>query len=74
MNIIRKMILFIKNIFTKQDKVKKLTEPTIIVNDDKKENFIKSLKITTTQKRTKKKVETLTCNGDGLGIQKKITC
>lgn len=74
MNIIRKMILFIKNIFTKQDKVKKLTEPTIIVNDDKKESFIKSLKITTTQKRTKKKVETLTCNGDGLGIQKKITC
>lgn len=74
MNIIRKMILFIKNIFTKQDKVKKLTEPTIIVNDDKKESFIESLKVTTTQKRKKKKVETLTCNGDGLGIQKKITC
>lgn len=74
MNIIRKMILFIKNIFTKQDKVKKLTEPTIIVNDDKKESFIESLKVTTTQKRKKKRVETLTCNGDGLGIQKKITC
>lgn len=74
MNIIRKMILFIKNIFTKQDKVKKLAEPTIIANEDKKESFIKSLKITTTQKRTKKKVETLTCIGDGLGIQKKITC
>ncbi len=74
MNIIRKVILFIKNIFIKQDEVKKLAEPRIIVNEDKKESFIESLKITTTQKRTKKRVETLTCNGDGLGIQRKITC
>lgn len=74
MNIIRKVILFIKNIFAKQDEVKKLAEPKIIVNEDKKESFIESLKITTTQKTTKKRVETLTCNGDGLGIQRKITC
>ncbi len=74
MNIIRKVILFIKNIFIKQDEVKKLAEPRIIVNEDKKESFIESLKITTTQKTTKKRVETLTCNGDGLGIQRKITC
>lgn len=74
MNIIRKMILFIKNIFIKQDEVKKLVEPKITLNEDKKESFIESLKITTTEKRTKKRVETLTCNGDGLGIQKKITC
>lgn len=74
MNIIRKMILFIKNIFIKQDEVKKLQEPEIAVVQDKKENFIKSLKITTTKIRTKKRIETLTCNGDGLGIQKKITC
>ena len=63
-----------KNIFTKQDKIKKLEEPKIIVNEDKKESFKESLKITTTPKRTKKRVETLTCNGDGLGIQRKITC
>lgn len=74
MNIIRKVILFIKNIFAKQDEVKKLAEPKIIVNEDKKESFIESLKITTTRKTTKKRVETLTCNGDGLGIQRKITC
>ena len=74
MNIIRKMILFIKNIFIKQDEVKKLVEPKITLNEDKKESFIESLKITTTEKRRKKRVETLTCNGDGLGIQKKITC
>ena len=73
MNIIRKMILFIKNIFIKQDEVKKLVEPKITLNEDKKESFIESLKITTTEKRTKKRVETLTCNGDGLGIQPKIT-
>ena len=73
MNIIRKIILFIKNIFIKQDEVKKLTEPKIIVKENKKEKFIESLKITTTQKKAKKRVETLTCNGDGLGIQKKIT-
>ena len=73
MNIIRRVILLIKNIFAKQDEIKKLVEPRIIVNEDKKESFIKSLKITTTQKRAKKRVETLTCNGDGLGIQRKIT-
>ncbi len=74
MNIIIKMILFIKNIFVKQDEVKKLQEPKIAIEQDKKESFIESLKITTTEKITKKRIETLTCNGDGLGIQKKITC
>ena len=74
MSIIRKMILFIKNIFVKQDEVKRLEETKIVIEQDKKENFIESLKIATTEKRTKKRVETLTCNGDGLGIQKKITC
>lgn len=74
MSIIRKMILFIKNIFVKQDEVKRLQEPKIVIAQDKKESFIESLKIATTEKRTKKRVETLTCNGDGLGIQKKITC
>ncbi len=74
MSIIRKMILFIKNIFVKQDEVKRLEETKIVIEQDKKENFIESLKITTTEKRIKNKVETLTCNGDGLGIQKKITC
>ncbi len=73
MNIITKLILCIKNIFAKKDKVKKLEEPKIIVNENKKESFIESLKVTTTPKRTEKIVETLTCDGDGLGIQGKIT-
>ncbi len=74
MNIIRKMILWIKNIFIKQDEVKKLVEPKIIVKEDKKHSFIESLKITTTEKTTNKRIETLICDGDGLGIRKKITC
>ena len=38
-----------------------------------KENFIQSLKKTNTEKRTNKKIETLICYGDGLGIQKKLS-
>ncbi len=74
MNFIRKMILFIKKMFIKQDEVKKIQEPRINIEQEKKETFIKTLKTTTTEKRTKKRVETLICNGDGLGIQRKITC
>ena len=73
MNIIKKLISFIKNKFTKQEKIKQLMEPRTIANEDKKESFIESLKINTTQKITKKRVETLICDGDGLGIQKNIT-
>lgn len=74
MKIIRKMILFIKSIFVKQEAIKALEEPKQIINQEKKINFIESLKITTTEKKNKKRIETLTCEGDGLGIQKKISC
>ena len=63
-----------KNIFVKQDEVKKLQESNDPIEQNEKEYFIESLKINTTEKRLKKKVETLICNGDGLGIQKKIVC
>lgn len=69
MNVIRKIILFIKNIFIKQEEVKKLPEPKIVIKENQRERFIESLKIV-----TEKRVETLVCDGDGLGIQKKITC
>ena len=68
------MILFIKNIFVKQEEIKALEEPKQIINQEKKINFVESLKITTTEKKNKKRIETLTCEGDGLGIQKKISC
>ena len=72
MNIIKKMILFIKNIFASTNEVKKLQEPKFSIEQEGQITFIEHLKITTTEK--KKKVETLICHGDGLGIQKNITC
>ena len=74
MNIIKKIFLHIKNIFIKQNEVKKLKEPNDTIEQDKKKYFIESIKINITEKRLNKKVETLTSDGDGLGIQKKITC
>lgn len=74
MNIIRKMILFIKNVFITHEETKTLEEPKQIIKQEKEINFIESLKITTTEKKNKKRIETLTCEGDGLGIQKKINC
>ena len=75
MNIIKKLMLLIKSIFIKQNEVKKLEESKIKQeNINQREKFIKSLKIPDSELKTKKKVETLICEGDGLGIQKKITC
>ena len=73
MNIIRKMVSFIKKMFIKEE-VKLLEPPKHIINQEEKVKFIESLKITTAEKIKKKKIETLTCEGDGLGIQKKISC
>ena len=74
MNIIKKILLFIKNKFINKNTVKKLQDPKISMEQEEKMTFIQSLRITTIEKKLKKKVETLTCDGDGLGIQKKITC
>lgn len=72
MNIFKKLFLSIKNIFIKKNEIKKLPEPENDINQDSRNNFIESLKVTPLKKINKKKVETLICNGDGLGIQKKI--
>ena len=68
MNIIKNIINFIKKIFNKPEEIKKIEEAKI----DKKEEFIQNIKIV--PKEEKKKIETLVCEGDGLGIQKKISC
>lgn len=67
MNIIKKMILYIRDIFNKQEEVKKLKAPKDVLNKEKKDNFIATLKTT-----KKDKVETLICVGDGLGIRKQM--
>lgn len=83
MNIIRNFLLFIKNIFVKPNDTKKLMAPNSVVKDsiiatktntltNTKLDFINSLKVTTIKKDTNKKIITLTCKGDGLGIRKKL--
>lgn len=71
MNFVKKIISIIKNVFIKKDEIKKLEEPkNVVIN--KKDNFINSLKISTTEEKEEQDVETLICYGDGLGINTKI--
>lgn len=71
MNIIKNFISFIKNLFSKQNNVKELTESKSEINTVKndKAQFIKSMN----NSIPKKRVETPICEGDGLGIQHNIT-
>ena len=71
MNILNKIIAFIKNIFNKKDNVKMIETPIEPIHNENKKEFANSLKVSL-PKKTKPKVETLTCFGDGLGIQNKI--
>jgi guanylate kinase len=73
MSIIKKIMLYIKNIFIKQDEPKELEKAKVISNENKNEKFLESLKTATIQKKQDKKFEMLICEGDGLGIQKKST-
>lgn len=75
MNIIKKMILFIKNIFVKDKTIETIEKPTYTVKQENADDFAESLKVApnSPNEKTNKKIETLTCNGDGLGIQKKIS-
>ena len=50
-----------------------LDAPIEIIKEDKKDNFINSLKVNIVKKHKKNKVETPICFGDGLGIQTKIS-
>ena len=70
MKIIEKIILFVKKIFIKENEIKKIEAPKATNEQNQKKNFISYLKFDTTEK---KKIETLICTGDGLGIQKKIS-
>ena len=72
MKFFSKIIEIFKNIFVKQ-KPKQLEEPKQQVQENtinQRETFIKNLKIEEKPKKKKrKKMETLICVGDGLGIQ-----
>lgn len=68
MKLIKNIIIFFKKILKKEE-TKMLEAPTN--NNEDKINFLNSLKANIVKKR-KNKVETLICEGDGLGIKKKI--
>lgn len=72
MSIIEKIILFFKNKFYKKNKIKMLSKPLDTKSIKNKNNFVNSLKFSLPEKNNKKRIETLTCVGDGLGIQNKI--
>lgn len=73
MNWIRKLYCFLKTIFNKESTVKLIGAPIEPIKKLDKNNFKNSLRVNTLFSNQKKKVETLTCLGDGLGIQTKIS-
>lgn len=72
MSFIKNAILCLKKLFCKESNIKKIEESTEKIKNNNNE-FEKSLKVKIIQENKKKKVETLTCVGDGLGIQTKIS-
>ena len=73
MNFIKNILAFFKNIFDKENDIKMIEAPMENLKEDNKTSFLSSLKVNIEQKKKKKKIETLTCFGDGLGMQNKIT-
>lgn len=71
MSFIKKIIVFFKRKFKNKNSKK------LLVSSEKKNNkedFRKSLTVNTKYKKEKiNKVSTLTCTGDGLGIENKIS-
>ena len=72
MNVLQKVIQFFKRIFNKENGVKMIDAPAENLKKDNKSDFRHSLKEDIVLNHKKKKIETLTCVGDGLGIQTKI--
>ena len=73
MNIIKKMISYIKDVFLENKEVKKIEAPKQVKIQNKEKDFNESLKVNITEKKNENEIETLICNGDGLGIQNKIS-
>lgn len=70
MKLVKDVILFFKKLFNREYSTK-MIEASVEKEDNT--NFINSLKVDIEQKQNEKKVETLICFGDGLGIQDKMT-
>ncbi len=73
MNIFKRLINYIKSVFIKKEEVKKIDAPKQVENNQVRTEFMKSLKVVIKEKRNKKKIETLVCVGDGLGIKQNMS-
>lgn len=62
-----KIFLFFKELFIRKNKVKLLDPPIKSIEKQDNSDFMASLKVNVSKKE--KQIETLTCVGDGLGIQ-----
>lgn len=71
MKFFKKIISFFKNLFTKDEEIKRLEQPVDL--EGIYENFRNSLKTEGTTVEKRKEVESLVSIGDGLGIQNKLT-
>ena len=73
MELIDKIISFIKRLVKKEDTIKLLVEGKSNENPRTSKDYVKTLKVEINQTKKKKQIETLVCVGDGLGIQNKVT-
>lgn len=71
MNIFKKILEKLKNMFIKKEKIAMLEEGKNSLVEERN-SFKESLKVKIEKIYRKKKVETPICYGDGLGIKKKI--
>ena len=69
MSIINRVLMLFKRLFKKTENVQMIEEHVIVNKKEKMSDFKNSLK---TNIADKNNVETLICDGDGLGIQKKL--
>ena len=68
-----RIIDFFKNLF-KRNKQKLIEEPKQINKNDRYKDFINSIRVSNIERKQKKKeITTLICEGDGLGIKKRIS-
>lgn len=72
MNVIERIMSFIKKIFNKQEEIKMIEAPKRVTNIKEKEDFFSSIKVFRPIQIKNNEIETLICIGDGLGIQKNM--
>ena len=75
MNIIKKIISFLENLFKKQNtKIKRIEKKVNNVEENNTVKFANSLKVNTTyENKENPPIETRICPGDGLGIKKGLS-